>query len=631
MSRPRRSTIGIALGLLATVGLPVGFWWLMHWLDATTLRVGTAPLAAAEFVAAADASPPATVAGWEPRRIPDDWRASAPGVLEGWYRLSFQADGPVADDWAVYLPVVHMNAAAWVNGQLVGGGGRFADPVARNWNRPLFFTIPPNVVVAGRNTLDVRLKADRAGRGLLGPVYVAPRRLLLAAHADRRLFAVQFLRATAVCQVVVFLFVAALGLQRPNDTVYRWAALAGFAWSLTWPFVLVVDTRVPTAAWYWLFYVAAGWFTLLAARFVLAFLGESSARTNRWIVGYGLVGSATLAGLAAFDSSLFHAAAVWAWLPLAFLAPAYSTVRFLAALARDPADLEYQINYAAGISIFGCGLHDWMVMVGVLPALESFYSPYPAPLAQLAIGIMLVRRFAGALTFSEALVESLEETVREKRAELQLGYERLREMDRSRVVSDERQRIMRDVQDGLGSHLVSTLALTERADVDHRVVAGVIRSALDDLRLMIDSLGPVEGDVLPVLGQLRARLQPRLDAAGIRIEWRVEDVTPIPDLGPHRVLQILRVLHEAVVDILQRPHARTMTVRTGEATAPGERPAVFVEVSGDGEPCSDGSGHAPSRARMGARAAEIGALLESEASPARIRHRLWLPLSGDGR
>jgi signal transduction histidine kinase len=630
MSRSRRRAFGIALGFVATIALPLGFWWLMHWLDATTLEVGIAPLADAEFIASPDTSPPAAAAGWERHRIPDDWRASTPEVVEGWYRLSFHADVSDNDDWSVYLPVVHMNAAAWVNGRFVGDGGRFDEPVARNWNRPLLFAIPSNLVVAGRNTLYVRLKADRAGRGLLGPVYVAPRRLLLAAHAHRRLFTVQFLRATAVCQVVVFLFVAALGLQRPNDTVYRWAALAGFAWSLTWPFVLVVDTRVSTTAWYWLFYTAAGWFTLLAAGFVLAFLGESSPRTNRWIVGYGMVGSATLAGLAAFDSSLFHAAAVWAWLPLAFLAPAYSTARFLAALARDPANLEYQINYAAGISIFGCGLHDWMVMAGGFPALESFYSPYPAPLAQLAIGIMLVRRFAGALTFSEALVESLEEKVLQKRAELQLGYERIREMDRSRVLSDERQRIMRDVQDGLGSHLVSTLALTERADVDRRVIVGVIRSALDDLRLMIDSLGPVEGDVLPVLGQLRARLQPRLDAAGIRIEWRVEGVTPIPDLGPHRVLQILRVLHEAIVDILQRPHARTMTVRTGEATAPGERPAIFVEVSGDGEPRSDGSGHAPARARMYARAAEIGALLESEASPVWVRHRLWLPFSGVG-
>jgi hypothetical protein len=96
-------------------------------------------------------------------------------------------------------------------------------------------------------------------------------------------------------------------------------------------------------------------------------------------------------------------------------------------------------------------------------------------------------------------------------------------------------------------------------------------------------------------------------------------------------LQILRVLHEAIVDIVERPHARTMIVRTGEATAPDERPAVFVEVSGDGESRSGGGGRA-SRARvMCARAENIGALLESEASPTRIRHQLWLPLSGDDR
>jgi hypothetical protein len=173
-----------------------------------------------------------------------------------------------------------------------------------------------------------------------------------------------------------------------------------------------------------------------------------------------------------------------------------------------------------------------MVTAGVLPALESWYSPYPAPLVQLAVGVMLVRRFAGALTVSEALVESLEETVRRKRAELELGYERIREMDRSRLLSDERQRIMRDVQDGLGSHLVSTLALTERTDVDRRVVAGAIRSALDDLRLMIDSLRPVEGDILPVLGQLRWPSAPRAENRRRRNSDGVAGRGRAPDPGP---------------------------------------------------------------------------------------------------
>ena len=92
MSRPRRTAFGIALGVVATIGLPLGFWWLVHQLDATTLRVGIAPLADGEFIASADARPPAAAAGWERHAIPDDWRTSARTVVEGWYRFSFPAD-----------------------------------------------------------------------------------------------------------------------------------------------------------------------------------------------------------------------------------------------------------------------------------------------------------------------------------------------------------------------------------------------------------------------------------------------------------------------------------------------------------------------------------------------------------
>ncbi len=620
VSRERRSNRRLAFWWVATLVLPLAFWWLMRSLDTTTLTTATASLLEAEFLATPGAAPPVTAAGWERRPIPDDWRVSAPGALEGWYRLSFHAGDSAIDDWAVYLPVVHTNAAVWVNGQFVGDGGRFEEPLARNRNRPLLFAVPASLVVAGRNTLHLRLKADRVGTGVLGPVHVGPKQALRPVYARRHLFAVELLRAIAVGQVVVTLFIAVLWLQRREETPYMWAALGGCAWILTWPFILVVETPVATRAWYWLWYAAAGWFTLLASRFVLDLIGESSRRVNRWILGWGSTGSVALAGLAVVDSSWFHAFAIWVWIPLSFLAPTYSTFRFLKTLGRNPGDLELGGNYVVGISIFGCGMHDWMVLAGLLPALESFYSPYPAPLSQLAIGVILVRRFAGALGESEAQVESLEEKVRQKRAELQQGYERIRETDRSRVLSDERQRIMRDVQDGLGSHLVSTLALTERTDADRHAIANAVHTALDDLRLMIDSLGPVEGEILPVLGQLRVRLQPRLDAAGIRVEWRVEDVALVPDLGPHRVLQILRILNEAIGEILGHPGARTITVRTGDATAPEGRAAVFVEVGGDG------SGRVTPGERMRRRAREIGALLETESSPGKSRYRLWLPL-----
>src|SRR5207249_451989 len=101
-----------------------------------------------------------------------------------------------------------------------------------------------------------------------------------------------------------------------------------------------------------------------------------------------------------------------------------------------------------------------------------------------------------------------------------------------------------------------------------------------------------------VLGQLRARLRPRLEAAGVRVEWRVGDLKRIDDLGPHMVLPILRILHETVVGVLDGA-ARTITVRTGEGETPAGQPGVFVEIAGDGGGAAWGRAAGCARARGG--------------------------------
>jgi signal transduction histidine kinase len=91
---------------------------------------------------------------------------------------------------------------------------------------------------------------------------------------------------------------------------------------------------------------------------------------------------------------------------------------------------------------------------------------------------------------------------------------------------------MRDVHDGVGGQLVSALSLVERGHADANAVAETIRAALEDLRLVIDSMDPLEDDLLSVLGSVRSRLEPRLARHGLRFAWQVADVPPSRDSGP---------------------------------------------------------------------------------------------------
>lgn len=83
---------------------------------------------------------------------------------------------------------------------------------------------------------------------------------------------------------------------------------------------------------------------------------------------------------------------------------------------------------------------------------------------------------------------------------------------------------MRDMHDGVGSTLVSTLALVERGNSTPEVVASTLREAVDELKLTIDSLDDSDHDLVTLLATLRYRLTPRLERAGLTVDWRVEEV-----------------------------------------------------------------------------------------------------------
>jgi signal transduction histidine kinase len=47
-------------------------------------------------------------------------------------------------------------------------------------------------------------------------------------------------------------------------------------------------------------------------------------------------------------------------------------------------------------------------------------------------------------------------------------------------------------------------------------------------------------------------------------------------------LQAMRIVQEAVTNIVKHAHAQTVTVRTGETVGDGTRAGVFIEVHDDG-------------------------------------------------
>ena len=231
------------------------------------------------------------------------------------------------------------------------------------------------------------------------------------------------------------------------------------------------------------------------------------------------------------------------------------------------------------------------------------------------------RRIAQALAESKRMNAELEERVRQKQLELERQFGLLQRLSREAAVADERRRIMSDMHDGIGGQLISTLSLVETGEVTREQIAAALRECIDDLRLAIDSLEPTEEDLLPVLGNLRYRLEPRLKAHGIGLDWQVRDVPRLACLTPQNVLHVLRIVQEAFTNVIKHAQAKVVRVSTSIDSR-----GVTIDVGDDGKGFDVATGaRGRGLASMRKRAGAVGGELSLQSSPAGTTLSLRLP------
>jgi len=342
---------------------------------------------------------------------------------------------------------------------------------------------------------------------------------------------------------------------------------------------------------------------------------------------------ATLEHFYAYDSSsiylspapLYHAARP-AWGLLVLLSGLYPGWLTLRRALFEPS-LEASLLLTSGLVLNLAGAHDLGIANGAIPLEHDLAIAWAAVLCISLSAWIFVRRFIVALDTSEALSAELEQRVAHKHAELEANYVRLRALEEERAVAHERERMMAELHDGLGGQLVSTLAMLRSGEARPPEVESAVQAALDDMRLMIHSLEVGEEDLLSALATLRARLAPRLQQAGIRVDWTVEEVPTPPGFGPEKALQVMRIVQEAIANVLKHAGATELRVRTGVEERNGCAAAVLrIEDDGRGlgAPAPGGAGRG--LANMRRRAERIGARLEVRSEGQGTAVRLELPL-----
>lgn len=601
--------------------------WLGPWMLALALAgcAPEAPPGVTEVRAAqlrlgdAEEPPSVRLEGWTWRRLPDRWTLSRRReATRGWYRAVLDLPTTPSDLWAIYLPGLSMNAAVYVNGSLVGSGGPFQEPMARNAHRPLYFRLPPGLLHAGRNVLHIRLAVSPRSTGALAPFQIGPSAVLRLAYERRFLLQVTLVQWSWVLLCAAGALLLGIHLRRPRPSSYGWLAAAAACLSVFTAGGWVVEPPLPTGLWEWATTVGVFGFGVCCVIAVHRVLGQRPRRIEGFLLGELLLGALLLAVV----PPIAFAPIALTWMLVTLAIGGY----FLALIyrARVKGSQARLLLVAAGAAI-AFGLHDLARLIGLQPLTAPALFPLVPVLFVVPIAWLMIGRFVEALGEAEALNRDLESRVAAKGLELERNHARLRDLERRSLLAAERERLMRDVHDGIGSQLVAALALAEDSGPPQRLTE-TLRNALDDLRLVIDSLDPVEGDLTAVLGMLRSRLESRLERQGVRFEWEVGELPPLPKLGPSGALHALRIVQEAVTNALRHARAHTIQVRTGEEKGEDGLPGVFVEVADDGVGMGPrGAAGGRGLGNIAHRAAELGGRLAMVSGARGTTVRLWIP------
>jgi signal transduction histidine kinase len=281
------------------------------------------------------------------------------------------------------------------------------------------------------------------------------------------------------------------------------------------------------------------------------------------------------------------------------------------------------LSMGVGISTL-FGLNDWAIQSNFLDPESWYLGPYANLLNFTVFCYLMHRNYMNALLKVEHANQELAQKLREREDALTESYGRLRKIEHKQTVAHERQRLMQDMHDGLGSSLHSALRAIEKGHMTEVAVADILRGCIDDLHLTIDSMEPVDADLLLLLATLRYRLGPRLQTAGIALKWGVEDIPPVTWLDPRRSLHVLRILQEALTNTFKHTDATEITVSTGQ-----DGDGVFVCIADNGpgfDTAAAQQSGGKGLANQGRRAQAIGARVTWTSSSKGAATTLWLPL-----
>jgi len=465
------------------------------------------------------------------------------------YTLRFDLATLPDEAMGIYVPKMSLAGSVSVNGQFFGVCERGQLKEVRCLHRPYLFKVPVSMLKTGANELQFEIYANaRQSNGLssvvIGPVETLDSHLYLW----RYWLQVDLMAGLSWLSGLLGVMALAVGIVLRKDSVYLWFGLTSLVNAVATASVFMSRPMVDADVFSWIIFAsrfASG--HLLILMFV-SFFEKLKPRLYAGVLSYTVI-SVALIGLSDNNRTLVTVL----YLPL------------LLSVLLMPALMVYwtwqtrQFSHIFATLMMGlitvASSFDWLRFTGESAFTGLYLIPYAYSGSLFMFGGMLLLLLVTALIRSKNQSVELETRVQERTAELNEVHDRLMHSEIDRTKTQERQHMLQDMHDGFGSQLVIAKMMVEQNQMTQAGLGRLLEESIADLYLLVDTLGNSDNYLPNALVDFRFRTQQRLMGSTIQLHWNLQ-VDHAPEVSPQVVLQILRLVQEALNNALKHAKAK---------------------------------------------------------------------------
>lgn len=526
---------------------------------------------------------------------------------------------------ALYLKRIGNTFEVRVNGQVVTRWGTFPPrPHDDSVNAPQYVLLP-SLSQQITNTLEITIGVVGGRYGGLSALTVGDADEVQRLYASDHFWQITVRQGLVIVTVVLGLLGVLLWV-RLRDSAYLYYGLAELMWTALTLRPLLSEPLLP-AFWSGLFvHIPLNTAPPLLYKFALIVMEKNHGYAAKFI--HALVLFAVPVSLLTVAVNAQWLVPVWQGLMLLGLFVLVVKTLGKSFIAPRSLALEQKILGVALLLLVLCAVRDfWMMRFSP----DAYTAVYGLRFAWIGLGIsfawIIAERLRKASVEMAVMNTTLSTQLATRNAELTAAFERERSTEKERGAMEERQRLMRDLHDGLGGQLVGALRVAQQPSASRDDITGQLRDAIDQLKISVDAMQETDGDIPSLLGSVRYRLGPRLNAAGIALHWDVARLPVMPDWGVREAYQLQMLLLEVFTNMVVHSGASTASLCARHIEDLG---VVEVEITDNGTgfdvaQAKQSCGKGLASIRM--RTASLGAALQMLSKPGETRIVLVFNLS----